>query len=280
MIMKKRAPSPKKRAGKSRKKPRNRKKIKQLKIGIRTVSVIVMILTILLSRPYIFRKGKEESGAKVPNGAYCYGIDISHYQHRIEWDSLRVMTDSRRFTTRSKLHAKDIRPVSFVFIKATEGSSMKDKKFRNHWSDAEKAGIRKGAYHFFRSSKDPSQQAKLFIKTVGKLRPEDLPPVLDIETIHRGCSKEALNTRALAWLKEVERHYGRKPVVYSSAYFIRDILSKEIKEHYPIWVAHYDKDTPMHKGWHIWQFSDKAVVYGIEGYVDLNISTPTQLEQL
>ena len=143
-----------------------------------------------------------------------------------------------------------------------------------------KAGIRKGAYHFFRSSKDPVQQAKLFIRTVGNIGQDDLPPVLDIETIHKGCSRETLNSRALTWLKEVEKHYGRKPVVYSSAYFIRDILSKEIKEHYPIWVAHYEKDTPMHEGWHIWQFSDKAVVYGIEGYVDLNISTPAQLEKL
>ena len=84
-----------------------------------------------------------KSGAKVPPGAYCYGIDISHYQPGIEWDSLRVMTDARRFTTRSKLHAKDIKPVSFVFIKATEGSAMKDKKFRKHWDNAEKAGIRK-----------------------------------------------------------------------------------------------------------------------------------------
>ena len=120
----------------------------------------------------------------------------------------------------------------------------------------------------------------MFIKTVGPIGNDDLPPVLDIETIHKGCSKNLLNSRALTWLKEVERHYGRKPIVYSSAYFIRDILSREIQEQYPIWVAHYEKEAPMHEGWHIWQFSDKAVVYGIEGYVDLNISTPAQLEQL
>lgn len=280
LIMKKRAPYPKKKTGKSRKKQRNRKKVRQLKVGIWAIAGIVLALAVWLSWPYVFRSGKAESGAKVPPGAYCYGIDISHYQPGIEWDSLRVMTDSRRFTTRSKLHAKDIKPVSFVFIKATEGSAMKDKKFRKHWDNAEKAGIRKGAYHFFRSSKDPVQQAKLFIRTVGNIGQDDLPPVLDIETIHKGCSRETLNSRALTWLKEVEKHYGRKPVVYSSAYFIRDILSKEIKEHYPIWVAHYEKDTPMHEGWHIWQFSDKAVVYGIEGYVDLNISTPAQLEKL
>jgi lysozyme len=267
-------------SAKNGKKKRTGRRKRQIHIGIWSLAGILVFLAIALTLPHIRSRKSIETGAKVPPGAYCYGIDISHYQHKIIWDSLRVMTDSRRNTTRSKHHAKDIRPLSFVIIKATEGTSMKDKMFRKHWEQAEDSGIRKGAYHFFRSSKDPVQQAKLFIRTVGPIGNDDLPPVLDIETIHKGCSKDLLNSRALTWLKEVERHYGRKPIVYSSAYFIRDILSKEIKEHYPIWVAHYEKEAPMHEGWHIWQFSDKAVVYGIEGYVDLNISTPAQLEQL
>jgi lysozyme len=157
---------------------------------------------------------------------------------------------------------------------------MKDKYFRKHWKASERSGIRRGAYHFFRSSKDPELQASLFIKTVGRLKDGDLPPVLDIETIHKGCSKETLNRKALVWLKKVEKHYGKKPIVYSSSYFIRDILCKEIKDNYPIWVAHYETDKPMWKKWKIWQFSDKAVVYGIEGYVDLNVAATDWLNSL
>lgn len=280
MIMNKRPSSGRRKTHRKKKKGAKKKKVRQLKIGIWAIACIVFILAAWLSWPYISGRDSKDSGARVPSGAYCYGIDISHYQHEIKWDSLRVMTDFRNHTTRSKLHAKDIKPVSFVFIKATEGSSMRDKRFKKHWQGAETAGIRKGAYHFFRSSKDPIQQAEIFIRTVGRLDADDLPPVLDIETIHKGCSKETLNTRALTWLKEIERHYGRKPIVYSSAYFIRDILCREIKESYPIWVAHYDKESPMHDGWHLWQFSDKAVVYGVEGFVDLNISTPALLESL
>ena len=80
----------------------------------------------------------EEYGAKIPHRSFCYGIDISHYQKEIQWDSLRVLTDGSGRTIRSKSHAKDIRPVSFVFIKATEGSSMKDKHFKMHWKSAKK----------------------------------------------------------------------------------------------------------------------------------------------
>jgi len=77
----------------------------------------------------------------------------------------------------------------------------------------------------------------------------------------------------LIWLKAVEEHYGRKPIVYSSASFINKILCKEIKESYPIWVAHYETAMPLCKRWDVWQFTDKAVVYGIDGNVDLNVTT-------
>ena len=55
--------------------------------------------------------------------------------------------------------------ISYVFIKATEGTSLKDKHFKKHWRKAKEAGVRRGAYHFFRSSTDPEKQAKHFIKS-------------------------------------------------------------------------------------------------------------------
>ena len=250
-------------------------------MNIWIVIAIILLTGLIISWPSIrHRSHGEDKGAIVPKGAYVYGIDISHFQTHVEWDSLMVLTDGSRRTMRSMSMAKDIRPVSYVFIKATEGSSMKDKHFRKHWKEAGKKDIRRGAYHFFRSSKDPREQAENFIKTVGELRYKDLPPVLDIETIHSGCSHKTLNDKALTWLKIIEKHYGRKPIVYSSASFIEDILCDEIKGNYPIWVAHYETDTPRYKDWDFWQFTDKAVVHGIDGYVDLNACPAATLEDL
>jgi lysozyme len=213
-----------------------------------------------------------DRGAKVPPGIWRYGIDVSHNnQGRIVWDSLYVMTDSKRRTVRDPYLAKDIKPVSFVFIKATEGASFKDRDFKNNWKNAGKTDLRRGAYHFFRSSKDGEVQARNFISTVGDLRYKDLPPVLDIETIHFGCSRELLNQRALQWLKAVEKHYGRKPAIYASSSFIKDYLNKEIIKNYPVWVAHYEKDSPAYEGWTWWQFTDRAVVKGVPGEVDLSV---------
>ena len=213
-----------------------------------------------------------ERGARVPAGNWRYGIDISHNNSgRIIWDSLFVMTDAKRRTVRDPYLAKEIKPVSFVFIKATEGSSFKDRDFKNNWKEAGKTDLRRGAYHFFRSSKDGEIQARNFISTVGDLRFKDLPPVLDIETIHHGCTRELLNQRALQWLKAVEKRYGKKPIIYASSSFIRDYLNDEIKNNYPIWVAHYEKESPAHEGWTWWQFTDKAVVKGVPGLVDLSV---------
>ena len=261
-----------------------RRKKKVLRIGVRTavtlITGIVLTLSLCAIWPYISDHSHPDKGSAVPQGPYCYGIDISHYQKDIAWDSLMVLTDASRRTIRSKTKAKDIRPVSFVFIKATEGSSMHDRNFRRHWKDAERHGVRKGAYHFFRSSKSAELQVRNFIMAVGEIEPDDLPPVLDIETIHSGCSHKTLNERALKWLIAVEKHYGRKPVVYSSAYFIKDILSEEIKRNYPIWVAHYETDTPRCDRWNIWQFTDKGVVYGIDGFTDISVCTLDFLRSL
>lgn len=257
-----------------------KRKKRQIEVNIWVVGAVLLALCIWTIWPYITDRSSVEKGSIVPQGAYCYGIDISHYQQDIQWDSLMVLTDGARRTIRSKLTAKDIRPISFVFIKATEGSSMKDRKFKDHWKEAGKRNITKGAYHFFRSSKSGVVQAMHFIKTVGEIYPEDLPPVLDIETIHKGCSRKILNERALEWLETVTEHYGRKPVIYSSASFIENNLSEEIKENYPIWIAHYGTDIPRCEKWHIWQFTDQAVVYGIKGFTDLNVCTEGFLKSM
>ena len=257
------------------KRPRRKKrKPKKVNIGVWTAVGIAASIILALAVMFISQGGGggHETGAKVPPGDWHYGIDISHHNAGdIVWDSLYVLTDTRGKTIRDHHLAKDIRPVSFVFIKATEGVSMVDKDFKRNWQDAGRSGLRRGAYHFFRSSKDGEAQARLFIKTVGDLRFKDLPPVLDIETIHRGGSMKKLNEEALKWLETIEGHYGKKPIVYTGSSFARDWLSKRITDNYPVWIAHYEKDRPDFDGWTFWQFTDKAVVKGVPGPVDLSV---------
>ena len=232
--------------------------------------LVVLILGFLLWPRHI--PIGEETGDSLPPGIYKVGIDISHHNDpSIEWDSLMVMTDILGRTTTSLKAAKRMIPVSFVFMKATEGVTFRDRNFKNNWKEAGERDLQRGAYHFYRTSRDPSAQAKHFIRTVGDLRYNDLPPVLDIETTHSGFNKAQLNRDLLIWLKEVEAHYGVRPIVYTYESFAKDYLSGEILSDYPIWIAHYGVKTPLRDDWMIWQFTDNGAVYGVRGNVDMNI---------
>jgi lysozyme len=256
---------------KGKKKATRRKKTRKWKVSPWLVAGGLLLLAAGLLYPYI-REGRFAStGARIPEGARQFCVDLSHHNDRIVWDSLKVVVDRSGHTTRDLLRARSVHPVSTVILKATEGEKMLDKRFAEYWQEAGQRDFTRGAYHFFRSSKDPAKQAAWFIATV-KLRHSDLPPILDLETMHAGCTREDLNKNALVWLKAVEKHYGRKPIIYTSDSFARDILSPDITGNYPMWIARYNRKQPRFQDWTMWQFTDQAIVYGANGgYVDLSV---------
>ena len=229
------------------------------------------VLALIVLVPYLAHL-RSETGAPVPEGRWSYTIDISHHNSSIVWDSLAVCIDARGRTCRDIMKAKRVYNVAQVIIKASEGVSLKDKDFAANWSEAASHGIRRGAYHFFRTSTDPAAQAQNFIDAVGPLSPGDLPPVLDLETIHKGCSSKQLCANALVWLQAVEKHYGVKPVIYTGDSFLKEHLSPALTDNYPVWIAHYKTSSPVFQDWILWQFTDEAVVRGIRGKVDLSVA--------
>ncbi len=208
-------------------------------------------------------------GVILPKGEWSYGIDISHHQPFIKWNELKILVDSEGRTIWNEEQSVRTEAIDYVFMKATEGESFKDWRFKGRWKKAKKAGITRGAYHFFRPSKNAVYQAQNYIQRVGEIDAEDLPPVLDIERLD-DCSKETLNKCALEWLQIVEKHYGRKPIVYANPYYLNNIIDSRITQNYPIWVANYKVSRPSFGKWQYWQFTDRAIVKGV-GCVDLNV---------
>lgn len=191
-------------------------------------------------------------------GYRVVGIDISHYQGMINWDQVKKIDD---------------KPISFVFIRATQGDDGKDKYFKYNWKKAKEKGFLRGAYHYYRPNENSSKQADRFIKRV-KLEKGDLPPVLDIEKFSRIQSNQSLRNGLKNWLDKVEAHYGIKPIIYSGASHYKDLLSHEMFKDYVFWIANYNRvERPLKtdKVWDFWQFSDKGKVNGIEGNTDLNV---------
>jgi lysozyme len=202
---------------------------------------------------------------EIPSGYDVHGIDVSRYQGKINWGKLSH--------TRLNGH-----PISFVFIKSTEGANLRDSHFEKNWKEASKAGLKKGAYHYFKAQTDPKEQAKYFIRNT-PLEKGDLAPVLDFEE-DGNLSESELRSRLIIWLEIVEKHYKVKPILYCNAHFYRKYVHEKL-EGYPIWVAHYKTRKPrVHDdSWHFWQYTERGNIAGVNGPVDLNVFNGT-LQQM
>ena len=201
-----------------------------------------------------------------PVGYTVHGIDVSRYQGDIDWELLR----NQAFI--------DGIPLSFVFVKATEGSDLTDPCFSKNFTGARRFGILRGAYHFYRISVSAKQQAEHFIKNV-KLEPGDLPPVLDVEVKPGSVSAEDFRQGILEWMVRVEQHYGVRPILYTYHSFRQLYLNDSVFNLYPYWIAHYYVDSVRYQGsWAFWQHSDVGHLPGIKGNVDMNIFNGTYEE--
>lgn len=183
------------------------------------------------------------------------GIDISHHQGKMDWS--KIKTD-------------------FVIIKATQGVSFLDPRFKENQAGVRKAGILLGYYHFA-NGQDAKKEADHFLKTVGELREGELL-VLDYEI--------DLNNAA-AWCKTfLDRCFektGIKPILYTNEARVLSInWDVVIKGDYGLWVAKYGSNNgqpgkePATGKWSfyvLWQYTSNGKVTGYPNRVDKNQGT-------
>lgn len=192
-----------------------------------------------------------------------YGIDISEYQGKIDWDSLNEIEVNKK--------------ISFILIRATAGKNRVDKKFASNFEAAKNKNIIRGAYHYYRPNENSIKQAQLFIKTVS-LKKGDLPPVLDIENIPKSQPMDSLKIGLKRWLKMVETHYQVKPIIYTGENYYNTFLKEDFKD-YHFWIANYSKiPAELNDNWKFWQFTESAKIKGINHKVDLNIFNGNKIE--
>lgn len=187
-------------------------------------------------------------------GYEVHGIDISHYQSYINWDTVA---------------AQNIR---FAFMKATEGHEFVDTMFCVNWEETRRVGIKRGAYHFYRPTLNPRTQAMNFRNNV-TLRRGDLPPVLDVEVVD-GATKAEIIIGVRTWLEMTEMHYGIRPIIYTNVKFYNKHLVGYFDD-YPMWIARYNDHAEPKlaagKNWDFWQYGNRGRIKGIAGDVDFNV---------
>jgi lysozyme len=196
--------------------------------------------------------------APVPDPARfpVWGLDVSHYQKRIDWEAV---AHSPRF--------------KFAYIKATEGSNWTDTQFQRNWRRARAAGLRVGAYHFFTFCRPGDEQARHFLSVLPRAR-RMLPPVVDVEFVGN-CRSDpdaaAVRKSLGAFLTAVERRLHRRPIIYADD-VAQDRFLRGADFHYPLWVPSRGAEPPASGDpWTFWQVDDKAAVPGVPTPVDMDV---------
>lgn len=226
--------------------------------GLVVMSLYVGAFYYFFVGPTGFRWRALYGDATYPDGYDIRGIDISHYQGKIDWEQLKNAMIMGC-------------PLRFVIIKSTEGSTRLDENFRENFNQARDFGFIRGVYHFWSNKSTAREQAYFFLDKV-HLTEGDLPPVLDIEHKPADKSVEDFQRDVLTWLHIVEDRYHVKPIIYTYYKFKEQYLSAPVFDDYPYWIAHYYVDKVQYKGkWKFWQHTDAGKLPGIKGYVDFNI---------
>lgn len=209
-----------------------------------------------------------------------YGIDISRFQHDvgrkhypIHWDRLRI--SHLGMISKKNVAGRVDYPVSFCYIKATEGTTLRNRYYRSDYAAARRRGIPCGAYHFFSTRTSGTAQAHFFLRNA-VFRKGDFPPVLDVEPsaaqIKKMGGPEAMFAAVRAWLRAVESRVGVKPVLYVSQTFVNRYLplAPDLKRDYNVWIARYGEYKPdVHLVF--WQLCPDGRVSGIRPEVDINV---------
>lgn len=187
------------------------------------------------------------------------GIDVSHWQGVIDWP--RVASAGIRF----------------AYLKASQGSTYVDPRFHANREEAQAAGLLVGAYHFAEPAQSVQANLDHFLRVVGKVEPDEMAPVLDLED--RTFRDPP---RLLAWAQEylegLQAETGRFPTLYTSRSFLDGHLAggSGLPERASMWVVRYNGldhpgDIQPWDTWSVWQHTNKGQVPGIKAAgVDLD----------
>jgi len=182
---------------------------------------------------------------------HIHGIDISHYQGDVFWETIGENTNMR-----------------YVYIKATEGGDRIDATYERNIQQAHRYGLMVGSYHFYRPKTPQMVQLENF--TMQCLPGEqDLIPMIDIESTG-GLNNEEFCDSLFRFLNLVEETYNQKPLLYTGRNFYNRHLLGKVDD-WQLMIAMYTNEEPIladNRKYTLWQYTGKGRIAGISGYVD------------
>jgi lysozyme len=226
------------------------------------VLALVLSIAMVLAAVWLFLRGfirfNYPSRADYP----VQGVDVSHHQRRIDWEKLRA------------------EGYAFAFIKATEGGDYRDPLFAANWVAAERAGLVRGAYHFFTFCTPGENQATNFL-AVAPPAEGTLPPAIDVE-YHGNCARppadDAIRAELAIFIERIEVAHGRRPVIYITSRSYKELVAGAFAD-YPIWARNIFLEPRLEGGaWTFWQYASRGRTGAAGGLIDLNVFRGTAEE--
>ncbi|KLO20213.1 glycoside hydrolase family 25 protein [Schizopora paradoxa] len=180
--------------------------------------------------------------------------------------------DVSDFTTGVNFNTVKANGVSFVYIKATEGTGFTSDLFSSQYTGATNAGLIRGAYHFAHPDESTgATQATFFLNNGGGWTADGitLPGVVDLEANPDGAECYGLSESAMvSWIKDFSNTYeaktGRFPVIYTTTSWWESCTgnSASFATDNPLWIAHFASAVgALPAGWSFqtfWQNADSA----------------------
>ncbi|MBO5556834.1 MAG: hypothetical protein J5927_06580 [Oscillospiraceae bacterium] len=205
-----------------------------------------------------------------PDGvrAQSLGVDVSYYNEDIDWKAVREQG------------------VDFAIVRVggrgwSSGLLYGDARTRQYLLGARAAGLRVGVYFYSTAVnvREAAEEARAAVQTVAGI-PLDFPIFVDTEfsgdfpngrsdrlsTFHR--------TEILSAFCSTVQQSGYSAGVYAGEHFYQYILDYNALARYRIWMASYTEEGQLPgfaERYDIWQFTDRGLIPGLPGHVDLNV---------
>ena len=200
-----------------------------------------------------------EAVEKYKNDNTMLGIDVSSFQGEIDWKKVKNAG------------------VEFAIIRLGFGYTVNmelvlDKYFQANLEGAKNQGLKVGVYFYTYANtlEEIEEQAK-FISDNLHGEELELGVTFDWENWNNFQDYQVsfydLNNMYDNF-SSILKNKGYDTMLYGSKFYLSNVWSTSNRK---IWLAHYTSMTNYDKDFKLWQFSDKGLVDGINGFVDLDI---------
>lgn len=182
------------------------------------------------------------------------GLDLSRHQGKIHWDEL-----------------VDENPqLKFVYLKATEGSSVVDPFYQKNLKEAKKRNLLVGSYHFLTRRTSMERQVDNFLSNID-LHQQDLLLLVDIEADGtKGWDSQLIKKNLARFIQLVKERTGHAPMIYTNESYYHLHLYPDFN-HYHLFIANYNLPPTLGNAkYDIWQSSKRGRVKGIWTHVDID----------